>query len=188
MLILRSITLDDATTDGRTVTLRAVPYGRPTVVRDVVDGKPTAPYREGWRIGAFRRQVKAAHRVPLVIGDHAQRRNPMADIGKGIEFAERADGLIATFRVDDTPGGDQALFKIADGQWTHASIGALVLRQEDDGDPFADGVRWRTLAHLDHVVLTDHPAFREAEVLAVRDDPGPLMARWLSKYPLKEVS
>jgi HK97 family phage prohead protease len=187
MLILRSFTLDDATTtDGRTVTLRAVPYGKPTIVRDVKDGKPTKPYREGWEKGAFRKLVRAAHRVPLVIGDHNQRRNPMSDVGKGLTFVERDDGLIATFRIDETPGGDQALFKIVDGQWTHASVGALVLRNRTEGDPYADGVLWRTQAHLDHVVLTDRPAYAEAEVLSLRDEaPGPLMARWLERYPLR---
>lgn len=181
--LLRAFVLDDVETDGRTVTLRAVPYGVTASVRDRrTDGTLTPAYREGWRQGAFEGLARAAHRVPLIVGDHEQRRtNPFADVGKGVQFLERADGLIATFRVDATPFGEAALAKVNDGQWAHCSIGARPRRYVDEGDPFAGGVRWRTRAHLDHVLLTDTPAYADAEVLAVRSDT-PRFDRYAAKY------
>lgn len=191
MMLERSFVIDDITIereangDGRTVTLRAVPYGVVTVVRDkLASGDLTAPYRESWEVGAFRNVLRAAHRVPLIVGDHAQRKtNPFADVGKGVQFEERADGLIGVFRVDASPFGEATLAKVDSGQWRHASVGAAPRRHRDEGDPFNGGVRVRTLAHLDHVLLTDTPAYTDAEVLAVRSDT-PELDRWLAKYPL----
>lgn len=191
MILERSFLIDDVTIareaagDGRTMTLRAVPYGVVTVVRDkTATGDLTPPYRESWEEGAFRHVLRAAHRVPLIVGDHGQRRtNPFADVGKGIEFLERSDGLIGVFRVDMSPFGDATIAKVESGQWRHASVGAAPRKHRDDGDPFNGGVRVRTLAHLDHVLLTDTPAYTDAEVLAVRSDT-PELDRWLAKYPL----
>lgn len=173
MIITRSWAVDGAAADGRTVTVRCVPLDTVAVVRD----KDGPPYREMIASGAFRKLQAAAHRVALRTGHDY---SPFADVGKGLGFVERDGGLIGTFRVDESPFGDHALFKVTDGQWPYVSIGANVLRSRKDGD-----VTVRTLLHLDHVALTDSPAYAGAEVLAVRDDPSPRLAHWLGKYPLR---
>lgn len=172
-LIVRSYPVS-ATADGRTITMNCVPLDTPTVVRDA-DGDP---YRESIATGAFRRLASAAHRVALRAGHD---RSPFADIGKGLEFSEVEGFLRGVFRADDTPFAQHALFKVQDGQWRYASIGAVILRTQQVGD-----VSVRTLLHLDHVALTDRPQYAGAEVLSVRDTgaPTPRLARWIGKYPL----
>lgn len=179
----------DVDGDGRTVLVRAVPYGVPVAVADQVDdrarGLSTAVYREGWERGAFRRAVKAPHRVPFVIGRHSDRRtNPYADIGRAKVLEERGDGLYASMLVDRSGFGDHALEKITSGQWLGISVGAAALGHRDDGDPHKGGVRWRTRAALDHILLTESPAYAGAGVLAVREGPEhPRLAAWRVKYP-----
>lgn len=182
-MIERSYVLDDATVTGREVLLRAVPFGQVAVVRDRVPGGGFGPaYREMIERGAFRNVAKAAHRIPLIAGTHEDRhtRNLLADIGKGTSFEERPDALYTAFAIDQDAVGDHALTKIADGQWKGVSIGAQNLRKRIDGD-----VTVRTLVHLDHVLLTESPQYRGAEVVEVRDDPESRLQRWIRKYPLR---
>lgn len=183
--LLRSFEVDDVNVNGRTLEVRCVPYGVVAIVRDrLPNGEMTRPYREGWDRGAFRHVTRAANRVPLVVGRHERRADPFADVGRATAFDERDDGLIGRFAVDESPFGDHALAKVTSGQWRGVSIGAAPRRHRDDGDPHGAGVRWRTLAHLDHVLLTEHPAYEGAEVLAVREDPPTRLEEWLAKYPL----
>lgn len=194
-LLLRTYTIDDATAggDGRTLTVRVVPYATPVMVADRDDdttrGLSRRPYREAWAKGAFRHAVRAPHRVPLIVGagsdGHRQRdTNPFADVGYAVQLLERDDGLIGDLTVDDSPFGEHTLTKVISGQWRHVSVGAKALRYRDEADPHRGGVRWRTLAALDHVLLTDRPAYTDAQVLAVREQTvdTPNLTRWADKY------
>lgn len=184
-MLLRSYTVDDVDTTGRTLVVRCVPYGVVQLVRDRrPDGGLTDPYREGWELGAFRHVTRAPNRVPLVVGEHARRSDPFSDVGRGVRFEEKADGLHGEFVLDDSPFGQHALAKVTSGQWRNLSIGAHPARHRDEGDVTKGGIRWRTLAHLDHVLLTESPAFADAEVLAVREEPVSRLHQWLDKYPL----
>lgn len=184
--LLRSYTIEQPEIDGRTLDVRCVPYGIVTLVRDrQPDGTLTRPYREGWERGAFRHVTRAAHRVPLVVGRHDLRADPFSDVGRGVNFDEQDDGLHGSFVVDASPFGDHALAKVLSGQWRGISIGAAPRRHRDEGDPESNGIRWRTLAHLDHVLLTEAPAYAQAEVLAVRAQEPVRLDRWLAKYPLR---
>jgi len=183
--LLRSYAVEDAQIDGRTLDVRCVPYGVVAVVRERRDdGTWTPPYQEAWERGAFRHVSRAANRVPLVVGRHSQRGDPFSDIGRGVDFDEREDGLHGSFVVDSSPFGEHALAKVVSGQWRGISIGAAPRRHRDEGNPERGGTRWRTLAHLDHVLLTEAPAYVDAEVLAVREQEATRMDRWLAKYPL----
>lgn len=196
-LIERTFDLDDAQVDetGRIVSVRVVPYDRAVVVRDPAVEREDAqfgtsprPYREGWKLGAFKAAVRAPHRVPFVVGvagGHAARRqNPWSDVGRSVGMVEREDGLYADLLVDRTGNGDAALYKINTRQWRGISVGAVALAYRDEGDPFHGGVRWRTRGALDHILLTEVPAYPEAEVLAVREgEDFPRLARWRAKYP-----
>lgn len=191
--LLRTYVVDDLNVKGRTALIRVVPYGVPTMVRDSSEqaskGRSRRPYREAWKLGAFRHAVKASHRVPFVVGvvggHNARRENPYADVGRAINLVERDDALYGDFAIDASPFGEHALAKIESGQWRGVSVGAKALKFADEGDPFHGGTRWRTLAALDHVLLTEHPAYADAQVLTLREaeDELPRVAHWLSKYP-----
>jgi hypothetical protein len=198
-LLERAYVLDDVDVDeaGRIATIRVVPYGVPRLLRDQLDmperGLSTQPYREGWRVGAFRRAIRAPHRVPFVVGiaegHEARRRDPFADVGRARALVEREDALYADVIIDRSPFGDATLAKIDSGQWRGISVGSVALAYVDDGDPHHGGIRWRTRAHLDHILLTEHNAFPTAEVMALREavDEGdtPRLAHWRGKYPRK---
>lgn len=188
--LLRGFTLDVDEVDevGRRATVRVVPYGVPTEVADGVDhdgrGLSRRPYREGWRFQAFRHAAKAPNRVAFIVGRHEDRRDPFRDIGRMRDLAEREDALYGEFVLDRSTFGDHALAKITSGQWTGISVGAIGLKWEDEGDPYRGGTRWRTLASLDHVLLTESPAYAEAGVLAVRATiETPRLAYWQKRYP-----
>lgn len=200
-LIERTYDLSDAQIDeaGRIVSVRVVPYRRAVVVRDqAVErdnpefGTSPRPYREGWELGAFRHAVKAPHRVPFVVGvaggHQARRTNPWADVGRTVGMVERDDGLYADLLVDRTSQGDTALYKINSGQWRGISVGAVALAYRDEGDPYHGGTRWRTRGALDHILLTEVPAYPESEVLAVREgEDFPRLTHWRARYPGKSL-
>jgi phage head maturation protease len=185
-MIERAFAVDDVAVKERIVVLRAVPYNRPSWVRDKLPGGGYGkPYRESWEKGVFRNDVKAPNRVKLIVGTHQQRhdRNPAADVGHGIELVERDDGLISSLKVTASMFGDHLLAKLDDGEWQGVSVGTVPLRSRTD----PDGTVVRTLAHLDHILLTDDPQIPGAQVLGVRDDPSSRLAGWLKKYPLRSA-
>ena len=187
-----ALAVDDVDETGRRAHMRIVPFGVVSTVADNWDnrakGLSRRPYREGWKLGAFRHAVKAANRVPFVVGvaggHDARRNNPFADVGPMRDLVERDDALYGEVLLDRSPFGEHTLAKIATGQWRGVSIGATALKWQDDGDPFNGGTRWRTLASLDHVLLTDEPAIKSAEVLAVRETVDtPRLTYWQGRYP-----
>lgn len=193
-MLERAYMLDNVDVDeaGRRVLVRAVPYGRASLVADASDeparGRSTRPYREGWELGVFKRAARAPHRVPFVVGvaggHEARRANPWSDVGRAASLDERDDGLYAELLVDRSPFGDATLAKIDSGQWRGISVGAVARTFRDEGDPHHGGVRWRTRADLDHILLTEQPAFPDAQVLEVREAPEVTRLEvWRAKYP-----
>ena len=188
-LLLRgyTLTVDDVDEVGRRAQVRIVPYDTPTDVTDPVDnttrGLSRRPYREGFKFQSFKHATKAANRVAFIVGRHEDRRDPFRDIGRMLNLEEKRDALYGEFVLDRSTFGDHALAKITTGQWTGISVGANPLKFTDEGDPHHGGVRWRTLAALDHVLLTESPAYASAGVLAVRAADTPRLDRWRAKYP-----
>ena len=79
-------------------------------------------------------------------------------------------GLLATVRVRRTPDGDQALNDAAD-ELLGASIGMAV---GPKGERYEAGRRRISKAYLDHIALTNVPAYAGARVLSVRHQaPSP---------------
>lgn len=188
--LLRTYTLDvdDVDEKGRRAQVRIVPYAVPADVADRVDdpvkGLSRRPYREAWRFKAFRHAERAPNRVAFIVGRHEDRGDPYRDVGRMINLDERQDALYGEFVLDRSTFGDHALAKITSGQWTGISVGARALKWQDEGDPHRGGTRWRTHAALDHVLLTENPAFADAAVLAVREALAtPRLDRWRVKYP-----
>jgi len=153
--------------DGRTVDVRVVPYNTPTEVSDF--GGPT--YRESWKPGVFDHQAKAANRVWLSF-EHEQGLRGV--IGHGVELVSREDGFYGSFRVLDGSDGDKALQMLDKKLLPGVSLEAIPHRSEKT----PDGIVERIKATLKAVSLVRFPAFKEAQVLAVRegelpDEPDP---------------
>lgn len=107
-------------------------------------------------------------------GDPELVRHP---VGKGLSLEERADGAYMTFKVANTPGGDEVLALVEDGITTGVSV---------EFDFLAGGTQVRTTGgrrhrvnhrvRLNAVSPTYRPAYGEqAAVLAVRSqEEGPM--------------
>jgi HK97 family phage prohead protease len=111
--------------------------------------------------GAFRKATRAPHHVWLSF-EHKD--DPLNLLGQGVELLERDDGLHGTFKVYDTPAGDQGLAMVREGGLTGLSVRAFVMspgRREGD-------VVVRTNCRLDHVALCREPAYAGAVIEALR--------------------
>jgi HK97 family phage prohead protease len=162
-IIVRSFSAELAEGDGRTIVGRCVPYGEVAEV----PGEGNGPYREMFQRGAFRRAVKAPHKVIL---DFEHREDPLSVLGHGVELVERDDGLHGVFRALDGAVGDQGLEMVRAGLLRGMSVRAMVL---GPGRRRADGVVVRTACHLDRVALCREPAYAGAVIEALRaTDPA----------------
>lgn len=151
----------EATGDGRTIIGRCVPYDVEALVAD--PDRP--PYREIWRAGAFRYVLKAPHLVGLNF-EHS--RDLGGQIGRAVELEERGDGLWGTFRALPTVFGEQGLELVRSGGVRGLSVSCYM---HDRGSRAGVGVVERVrVSKLEHVALTDHPAYLDAAVTAVRSD------------------
>lgn len=151
--------------DGRTVSGIAVPYDVPKMVSD--DG--ITRYREVIRHGAFAKTIReqAPAKVKLFT-QHAHKYDGSAvPIGAGKSFREDAAGLFSEFRVSRTAAGDEAIALIEDGTLDSFSVGMNPIR----ANRLPDGTVERTEARLFEVSLVWNPAYEEAKILALRDEP-----------------
>lgn len=163
MTIYRSFASDATVAgDGRTIVLTCVPYDTPTTVDD-----GNGPYVEEFAHGAFRKAVKAPHRVELRYR-HADGVGNL--LGRATDLVETPSALVGTFRAVG-PNGDQVLAMVADGLLTGASVGAMV--HPNGTEVVTRGghtITRRTLiSRLMEVSLVPEPAYADAGVLAVRE-------------------
>jgi|SRR5215471_3092193 len=110
--------------------------------------------------------VKLGRRVPLLV-DHDRSR----PIGVLAELVEQASGVLARFRVDATPAGDEALTQAASGSRGALSVGAEVIRST----MARDGVVEVEASAVAEVSLLALGAFEGASVtrVAAEQDPPP---------------
>ncbi len=92
-------------------------------------------------------------------------------IGRGLSLRDDDEGQIVTFRVSKTQAGDEALTLVSDEVVTGASAGFKELpggysMQSRGGQK----VRVQQRVALDHVALTWRPAYKRAEVIAMRSE------------------
>jgi len=151
--------------DGRTIIGLAVPFSTPTEIRDQL-----GTYQEQILRGAFKRTI--AERGPgrvkfLVSHDHAA-----LPIGRTVSLKEEPQGLVAEFRVAQTPRGDEALQLVKEGALDGLSIGFRSVR-----DSWSSDGSQRTIleAALLEVSLVSIPAYSDAVVTAVRAQTTPLL-------------
>ena len=166
MTLYRAATVTDYDINGRDLTVVAVPFDRPTLVRD---SPTTDPYLERWSYEAFRYVKRDAARTELRL-QHTPTR-----LGVCTALREDSDHLVADFHLDDTDDAHAAVAAISSGDLLGASIGADMHPQGSRTDVDADTgapviVRHRVL-RLPEVSLTPRPAFPEARVLALREQP-----------------
>lgn len=168
---VRSAAIEEVAFGKREITLIAVPYGVEAVVPD---WRPQAT-REKFMGGSFE-GIESRIRHITLNRDHSRERV----IGGARAFDTKdARGLIATFKVSNTPLGDESLQLAADGV-LHASI-EFAARSQDTA--IKDGVMTFYRAFLRHVGLTPDPAYEGADILNVRtgepidDRPTPNLDR-----------
>ena len=151
----------EATGDGRNIDLRIVPYGVTARVSD--DGGRTF-YDEVWEPGVFDRQMKAAHRIDVLMNfEHQQGIGGV--VGRGVALRDSDAGAEGTFRMLSGGDADKTLELVNEGVLTGVSLEAVAERSVRG----ADGVVRRVKARLRNIALCRMPAFADAQVLAVRE-------------------
>lgn len=136
--------------DGRTICGIAVPYGTP----QVIDSRLTEQFARG----AFRDQISAAHRVPLM-RDHGPHGGTL--IGRATLLRDDAAGLYGEFRVSRTDKGDETLELVKDGALSDLSIGF----REGQNRMLPGGVTERVTATLTETAIVMAGAYGEAAVV-----------------------
>jgi HK97 family phage prohead protease len=152
------------TGDGRTLDLRIVPFN--TVAR--VSDRPGEFYDEMWVPGAFDKQLGAAHRVD-VLANFEHEPGIRGVVARGTDLRDTGTALDGTFRMLSGADADKALELVNEGVVTGVSLEAIPLRSERG----EDGVVRRVKARLVNVALCRLPAFKQAQVMAVREEPAP---------------
>jgi HK97 family phage prohead protease len=118
-------------------------------------------------------------KIPL-LEQHDRNRHP---VGMSMSWENTNDGLVADFRLANTPRADESRQLVVDNMVTGLSVAFQPIRNRTET---RDGRRHvqRLEARLDHVGLVTSSAYSEAKVLAVRaydpDDPhvAPRLAKW----------
>lgn len=161
------------TGDGRTLTIRAVPW-------DVE--VPVGPNEvESFDPAAFDHQAPAAFRVKLTLGHpkEGQRINDYL-VGGLRSMASGPDGLMVEARLAKTPAADDALALYEAEALDEVSVGFVDLGTKVTRRGNTKVLR-RVKANLDHLALVPAGAYGKvgAKVLAVREEPevtGPRLA------------
>jgi HK97 family phage prohead protease len=168
-VLVRTFAVESQSLDGRTLSVRVVPFNEVATVADPPDFRP---YREQFVRGAFKAQENAAHRIRLrAIHDEevlatGKRGSPMASVvGKGVSLREEDGGYEADFRFLNTPEADTALELTREGGYDGVSAEFIPIRTVRT----KDGIMSRVKAHLDSVALALGPAYTGAEILALRE-------------------
>jgi HK97 family phage prohead protease len=147
--------------DGRTLEVRILPYK--TVAR--VSDKPGEFYDEEWLPGAFDNQLNAANRVD-VLANFEHQQGISGVIARGTALRDSDEALEGTFRMLNHPDADKALELVNERVLTGISVEAVPLKTKSE-----NGVVQRVKARLVNIALCRSPAFKDAQVLAVREQP-----------------
>lgn len=139
----------------RIIDVIAVPYNQETVIE--------------YRGQVLRESVEPGAFAGIENRDDHVTANREHDYGKpfGKVVSYRTDdprGLVARIKVSSTPMGDETLALAADGV-LKPSIGMVVRRSDQI---IKNGLRRIKRAFVDHIAMVSNPAYRGADVLAVR--------------------
>lgn len=149
--------------EGR-ILARLVPYEAAAKVADLVPGQGVDVYQEGFRRGAFDRQLNTSEpgvlqRIQLTHEHGGDRLGPL------VNLEERDDGLYGEFRV--FPSRRDDVLMLSDIGVRGISVEFM---ERKNGTVEQGGVRWRTDVHLHGAALVSHGAYETAGagVLAMR--------------------
>jgi hypothetical protein len=165
-------------TDERIVGGLAVPWNETSRLTPDPAGERFLP-------GSLTRSVKArGDRIKLFRGSHG---HDMIPVGRAVSLdARHADGLYTTWRIANTPTGDQTLEEVREGLLDSFSVGFRAIKTQRG----ADGAREIVEAELGEVTLLPTGAYDGARVLEVR---APVLRAadldaWLAAHPVPEVN
>jgi HK97 family phage prohead protease len=162
-LLIREFRADLQVGDGRTVDVRIVPYGERITHDDGYGGVPRGvPYQEEFLPGAFNHQLNAANRITANV-EHEK--GIAGKVGHGVMLREMPDGLHGTFRLLDTPAGETTRQLIEAGTLDSVSLEARRVK-----DIRRDGVIQRAKVNLHGIAFTAFGAYKNARVLALREE------------------
>ncbi len=168
-VLVRTFAVEQQSLDGRTLTVRIVPFDETATVADPPDFRP---YQEQFVRGAFKAQENVAHRIRLravhdpEVLETGKRASPVASVvGKGVSLRETDRGYEGEFRFLNTPEADTALELTREGGYDGVSAEFVALRSVRT----KTGIMQRVKAHLDSVALALQPAYSGAEILALRE-------------------
>jgi hypothetical protein len=164
-------------TDERIVGGLAVPWNETSYLTPDPKGERFLP-------GSLTRTVKArGDRLKLFMGRHG---HDMIPVGRAVSLdARHADGLYTTWRIANTPAGDQTLEEVREGLLDSFSIGFRTVRAQRG----ADGAREIVEAELGEVTLLPTGAYDGARVLEVRAPTlqAADLTAWLAAHPVPTV-
>lgn len=155
----------DLAGDGRTLEVLMVPWDTPAHILEIVDGEPL-DYHEGFRRGAFDRQILAGSDEPGHFGRITFKDEHEGGYGKlgRVRHMENVNaGLYGRIRVDT-----DNVQKVRDAKDDGITDLSIEFHPIVRARPDADGVVWRTDAWLTAVALEPMGAYEGAEVLAMR--------------------
>lgn len=147
--------------EQRLIDVIAVPWDKPARVFWRGDF-----WTETFERGAFDSLVGAAPGKIRVNREHVKG-NTVGKISEIDPSDER--GLLARIRIVPGPRGDEVLY-LAKEDMISASIGYRAGKPSDVLVDKENRTRRVRSAHLDHLAMVEDPAFKEAQVLAVRED------------------
>lgn len=142
----------------------SVDVQRRTVTGVVVPWNSVGRHANGqtWR---FKRgALKYSDAKYLILNDEHSK---TVQIGRAVSATDTDEGLVATFRMYDTPAGDRALQAALAGKQTGLSPEILFDVEDSEPDPENPGALLVNMAHLDRVGLVRRPAFDDARLTSV---------------------
>lgn len=157
----------ELTGDGRTVVGLLAPYNEKALVDDGF-----GPYYETFMPGCFGRCIPKDYRAAYL---RVQLEHNGHWVGRGDVFQDGPEGLAAELRLDDTEAGREAAYKIRDSQTPGLSLAFMPGNSVERGTYRGLAlVKRRKVKALHHVALCQEPAYKSAQIAAVRSaSPGP---------------
>lgn len=170
-ILFRSLPTTLERVDRSTLECRFVPFDVTAIAIDPLPDGTVDRYQEAFAATVFDRQLKAAEKEPGVfqrITAFDEHRG--SKLGFTTVLRRESDGIYGSVRV--LPSRVDDVEALLEEGVNNLSIEFVALR--GGTRRLSDGTRLRTDAHLRGVALVSQGAYQGAEVLAMRDDEGPV--------------